>query len=111
MRLVVYLLVSSLSVYIASYIVPGISIENPLTIFIVAVVLGALNTFVKPILLFLTLPATIISLGLFIFILNALIVLFASWIVPGFHVDGFLTALLFSIVVSLVSWFLNSFTK
>lgn len=111
MRLIIYLLISALSVFIASYIIPGVSIANTLTIFIVAIVLGVLNTFIKPILLILTLPVTIITLGLFIFVLNALMVLAAAWIVPGFKVDGFLTALLFSVVVSLVSWFLNSFIK
>lgn len=109
MKLILYLLVSSLSVFVASKIIPGIEIQNTQTIFIVAIVLGVLNTFIKPILLALTLPVTIITLGLFIFVLNALMVLLASYVVPGFHVDGFFTALLFSIIVSLVSWLLNSF--
>lgn len=111
MRLILYLLVSALSVFIASYIIPGVEVQNTLTIFIVAIVLGVLNTFIKPVLVVLTLPVTVLTLGLFIFVLNALMVLIVSWIVPGFHVDGFITALLFSIVVSLVSWFLSSFLK
>lgn len=109
MQLLIYLAISSLSVFIASYIIPGIHVQNIATVVIVAVVLGILNTILKPVLVFLTLPITLITLGLFIFVLNALLVLLASAIVPGFKVDGFFPALLFSIAVSLVSWFLNLF--
>lgn len=109
MQLLIYLSVSSLSVFIASYIIPGIHVQNIVTVIIVAIVLGILNAILKPILVFLTLPITLITLGLFIFVLNALLVLLASAIVPGFTVDGFFPALLFSIVVSLVSWFINLF--
>lgn len=107
MRLLIYLLVSCVSIFIASYIIPGIAVENAMTVFVLAIVLGVLNTILKPILVLLTLPITIITLGLFIFVLNALIILLASVIVPGFFVNGFFSALLFSIVVSIVNWFLS----
>lgn len=100
---------SCFSIFIASYITPGIEVANVITIIVLAIVLGILNTFLKPILLLLTLPVTILTLGLFIFVLNALIILLASLIVPGFFVNGFFSALLFSIVVSVVNWFLNIF--
>ncbi|MGE5041949.1 MAG: phage holin family protein [Candidatus Levyibacteriota bacterium] len=108
MRLVAYLIINSLAVYIASLLIPGVHITNLLTTLIVAIVLGILNSILKPILVFLTLPITVVTLGLFIFVINALMVLLASYLIPGFKVDGFISALLVSIVISLVSWFLNS---
>jgi len=82
-----------------------------LTAIVVAVVLGIVNTFIKPILLLLTFPLTILSLGLFYFVINALMVLLVSAIVPGFKVSGFFWALIFSLVLSIVSFFLNSLAK
>lgn len=108
MRLLAYILINSLAVFVASRIVPGVQVASIPTIIIVAIVLGILNSIVKPILVFLTFPITVLTLGLFIFVINALIVLLAAWLVPGFKVNGFITALLVSIVISLVSWFLNS---
>ena len=73
---------------------------------ILAVVLGVINTFIRPIILILTLPLTIITLGLFSLVINALLIMLAAVVVPDFAVDGFLTALLFSIVLSLLNAFL-----
>lgn len=111
MKIVMKLLVSSLAVFIAGSILPGVSVDSFITAVLVAVVLGAVNMILRPILVILTLPITIITLGLFAFILNALLVLLVDYLVPGFRVDGFLTALLFSLVLSIISWFLNSLTK
>jgi len=108
MRLVVYILINSVAVFAASRIVPGVQVVSVPTIVIVAIVLGILNSIVKPVLVFLTFPITVLTLGLFIFVINALMVLLAAWLVPGFKVNGFIAALLVSIVISLVSWFLNS---
>lgn|SRR3989344_4738160 len=111
MRLISYLLINALAIFIASYILPGVNVDNWVTIFIVAIVLGAINAIIKPILIFLTLPLTIITLGLFTFVINALLVMLTSYLVSGFTVDNFWWALLFSLVISLISSFLSNLTK
>jgi len=73
--------------------------------------LGAINAILRPILIFLTLPLTIMTLGLFVLVINALLVLLASYIVPGFIVDSFWSAFLFGIVLAIVSWVLQIFEK
>jgi len=105
------LLISGLSVIITSYILPGVKVDSLLTAIIVGVVLGIVNSVIKPILILLTLPVTIMTLGLFTLVINGLLVLLTSSLVPGFRVENFWWAVLFSIVISLVSWFLNSLTK
>ncbi|HLB51860.1 hypothetical protein A3F07_04180 [candidate division WWE3 bacterium RIFCSPHIGHO2_12_FULL_38_15] len=106
MKLLLNLIINTVSVYIAAYIVPGVKTDL-LGAAIASVVLGVLNTFLKPILLLLTLPITILTLGLFALVLNTIIVLLVSVLVPGFVVDSFLSAFLFGILLSLVSFFLN----
>lgn len=108
MRFLINLLVGGLAVFISAYILPGVSVDSFLTAIFVAVVLGLVNAFIKPLLIILTLPVEILTLGLFIFVINAVLVLLVAAIVPGFKVSGFWTALIFSIVLSLVSWFLQS---
>jgi len=109
--LFVNLLVSTLAVLISAYILPGVKVDGFLTAIVVAIVLGIVNMFIKPVLLLLTFPLTILSLGLFYFVINALMVLLVSAIVPGFKVSGFFWALIFSLVLSIVSSFLNSLAK
>jgi len=92
MKLFSHWLVAALAILIAAYIVPGVSVTL-VGALIAAVVLGALNLFIRPILLILTLPINILTLGLFSLVINAVLVLLASYFVPGFLVDGFLTAL------------------
>ncbi|MFA9288989.1 MAG: phage holin family protein [Weeksellaceae bacterium] len=112
MALLINLLINSLAVGITAYLLQGgVTIESFSTTIVVAIVLGVLNTFIKPILSLLALPITVITLGIFSFIINGLIILLASNIVPGFRVDGFLWAVLFSIVLSVVSSVLGMFTK
>lgn len=111
MQLAVFLLVNAISVFVASHILPGVEVRNFATALIVAIVLGVLNTFVKPILILLTLPINILTLWLFVFVINAFLILLASVIVPGFKVNGFFWALAFSLVLSIVSSFLNSLSK
>lgn len=108
MGLVVNLFISTAAVLISSYIIPGIHVVDLYTAVILAVVLGILNTVIRPILILLTLPITIITLGLFTLIINAGLVILAGNIVPGFTVNGFWPALLFSITLSIVGGFLNS---
>lgn len=111
MQLLTYLLINSVAIMIASYILPGVDVDSYITVIIVAIVLGVINTFIKPIILFLTLPITLVTLGLFTFVINALLVLGTSYLVQGFTVDNFLWALLFSLIVSLVSSFLSQLSK
>ncbi len=110
MQILAILLINSIAVFATGYILPGINISNFITAILVAIVLGVLNTFVKPLLVFLTFPITILTLGLFILVINTIIVLIAGRIVPGFYVENFWWALVFSIVLSLVSSFLNTLT-
>ena len=96
-------IITSVAVLFASYILKGVSVNDTLTAMIVAVVLGLLNTFVKPILVVLTIPITVVTLGLFLLVINVLIVYWASELVEGFKVDGWGWALLFSLIVSFTS--------
>lgn len=111
MNLVVNLLVNGLAVFITAYILPGVSVENYWVALIVAVVLGLVNTILKPLFVILTLPVTVITFGLFLFVINALLILIVDNLVPGFTVDSFWWALAFSLVLSLVNSFLNSLAK
>ncbi len=111
MSIVLNLLVNAIAVFVTAYILPGVSVNNFGTALLVSIVLGILNVIVKPILVILTLPVTILTLGLFTFIINALIILLVSAIVPGFHVQGILSAILFSLVLSIVSSILHQLTK
>ena len=96
------------ALFISYYILPkGIYVESPEAALIVAVVLGLLRIFVKPILILLTLPVTIFTLGLFLLVVNAIIILIADHFVKGFHVDGFWYALLFSILLSIFQSIFN----
>ncbi len=104
-------LISALVIIAASYLLPGVHVQSFLTALVVAIVLGILNAVIKPILFLLTLPLTIITLGLFTFILNAFMILLASKIVPGFHVDNFWWALLFGIILSIFNSFLQNSKK
>lgn len=100
-------LVSSFAVLISAYLLPGVEVESFVTALVVAFVLGILNMLLKPLLIVLTIPVTIMSLGLFLLVINAFIVQIAAHFVRGFVVQGFWWALLFSIILSLVSWFLE----
>jgi len=111
MGILINIVINGLAVYITAHVLSGVSVDSFVTAIIVSVVLGIVNAILKPILLILTLPATILTLGLFTFVINALMVYLVATFVPGFHVNGFIPALLFSLVLSLVSWFLKGLTK
>ena len=96
-------LANALVIMVAAYVLPGVHVENLWTALLVALVMGILNILIKPLLIVLTLPITIVTFGLFLLVINALMVLLASHIVTGFKVDGFWWALLFSIFVSLIN--------
>ncbi len=107
MNIIVSLLVRTVVILLAAYVLPGVSVDGFGSAILLAVVLGVINTFIRPIVIFLTLPATLVTLGLFLLVINACMVLLADWVLPSFSVAGFGWALLFSIVVSLISSFLE----
>lgn len=92
-----------MAVYLTGWLLPGIGIDNYLTAIILSIILGLLNTFVKPIMVFLSAPITLLTLGLFIFIIDAIIIEMASSLLDGFVVNGFGWAMLFSIVLSITT--------
>ena len=100
MNYVLKILLTAIVVVILSKIIPGVHVNTYITAIWVAFVIGILNSFLKPILVFLTLPVTIITLGLFLFVINAVLILLANNWIDGFQVSGFWTALLFSILLS-----------
>jgi putative membrane protein len=102
-------LLTALALVITSYLVPGFRIENFPAALVAAVVLGLVNAIVKPILVVLTLPITFVTLGLFLFVINAVTIWLAGYITPGFDVLGFLPALLGSIVLTVISSVLHFF--
>lgn len=99
MKTLLKILVTAVAVLIISKLLPSITVTNYTSAVWVAAVLALLNTFIRPLLVLLTLPATILSMGFFIFVINAAIVLMASNMVSGFHVDGFFAAFLFSLLL------------
>ena len=103
MNLLINWIISALTIIVTAYLLPGVTVGGFTTALVVAVVLGAINIFIKPILIILTLPINILSLGLFTFVINAVIIILVSKIVPGFKVDGFISALLFSIILSVIN--------
>lgn len=107
MKFVIQIIVSALAVLISSYLLPGVEIDSATTALLVAAVLSFLNTILKPIMVLLTIPITIISLGLFLFVINAFIILITAKLVDGFSVNGFWYAFLFSLILSFITSILN----
>lgn len=108
MQIIINLLINGFAVFVTSKILTGVRVDSFLTAVIVAVVLGAVNTFIKPLAILFTLPITILTLGLFAFVINAMMVLLVDYLIPGFEVRGFWWALLFSFVLSLIGSILYS---
>ena len=111
MNYILKILLSAIAVFVLANILPGITIESYLTAIIVAIVLGILNTIVRPLLIFFTIPLTIITLGLFLFIINAFIILIAGYFISGFTVASIFWALLFSILLSILQSVLHKILK
>jgi len=102
------LLVSSLAVFFGAYILHGVYLDGFPTAILVALLMGFLNAFLKPILIILTIPITLITFGLFLLVINAVIIMLADSALTGFTVDSFFTAVLFSIIVSVITWILEA---
>ena len=107
MSILFRILIIAVAAYVAARVLPGVTISDAKTAILVAIVLALLNAFLKPILVALTLPVTILTFGLFLLVINILIVYLAAQIVPGFQVDGWLTALLFGLLVSIITYLLD----
>ena len=108
MRILLTWLINALALLALKYIMPSITVDSFVTALIVAVVLGLINTLIRPIFIILTLPVTILTLGLFIFVINGLLFWAAGSFIPGFHVDGFWSGVFGAIVYSLISWALSA---
>lgn len=100
--------IAALGLWVASEILDGLVFESPAKLIVAALMLGVVNAFVRPLAFILTLPLTVLTLGLFLLVLNAGMVALVAWIVPGFEISGFWTAVGAALIVSLVSWAASS---
>ena len=100
--------IAALGLWVASEILDGLVFESPAKLIVAGLMLGVVNAFVRPLAFILTLPLTVLTLGLFLLVLNAGMVSLVAWIVPGFEISGFWTAVGASLIVSLVSWAASS---
>jgi putative membrane protein len=110
MKLILHWIIAAVAIGIAAYILPGVTVTLTGAL-ILAVVLGALNLFIRPLLVVLTLPINILTLGLFTIVINAFLVWVAAMIVPGFVVTTFWWALLFAVVLALVNWVFHVWSR
>ncbi len=110
MNIIIQLFLSTIAVFVAGYVIPGVRVSGWTSALVVAIVLGLLNTFLRPILLLLTFPVTVVTLGLFGLVVNTLIILLASYIVPGFFISSFWSAFLFGILLFFINLFFSLFS-
>ena len=103
--------ITTLAVMGASHIIPGITYDSTGTLISAALLLGIINALLRPVLLLLSLPFIIVTMGFFILVINALMLLFVSSMIHGFHVEGFWNALFAGIVIGVISWILSSFFR
>ena len=108
MRLLAIWIINALALLALPWVMPSIQVASFSTALIVALVLGLINTILRPLLILLTLPVTLLTLGLFIFVINALLFQLADKLIDGFNVGGFWSALIGSVLYSLISWALSS---
>ncbi len=109
MKFITNIIITTLAVIITAWLLPGVKVDDFMTAILVAVVLAFLNTVVKPILTILTIPITFFTLGFFLLVINAFMIIIVTKLVDGFYVDGFWRALLFSLILSLTTSILNMF--
>ena len=108
-RFLIHWLVIALALWVTAYVLPGVNVDSYQALAIAAIVLGLVNALIRPILTMLTLPITILTLGLFYLVVNGLTFLLASKMVPGFHVAGFWWAVIGALLVSVISSFVGAF--
>jgi putative membrane protein len=111
MNILLRIIITAILVLVIAHFMPGVSVASFTTSIIVAVVLGLLNLFIKPILVLLTLPVTLLTFGLFLLVINALMIMLCTKIVGGFAVESFWTAILFSIILSISQSILYGFSN
>lgn len=107
MRFLARMLLNGIAIIVAAWLLPGLDVTGPGPALLAGLLLGLVNALVRPVLFILTLPLTLVTLGLFLFVLNALCLGLVAWLVPGFSIAGFWSALFGALVVSVVSWILN----
>ncbi len=111
MKFILKLILSAVAVLVLAEILPGVGVDNYMSALVVALILAILNAVVKPFLIILTLPVTVITLGLFLLVINAAIILLADYFIGGFSVNGWLWALIFSVLLSIFQSILHSILK
>jgi putative membrane protein len=108
MRFLLRVLLNAVAVFLAAQLIPGIGLSGPGAALAGGIVLGLVNAIIRPMLIVLTLPVTFLTLGLFIFVVNAACLALAAWLVPGFTISGFGAAFLGALVISVISWLLSA---
>jgi putative membrane protein len=103
--------IAAVGLWLATLLISGLQIADPTTLILAAVLLGVINAFVKPILVILTLPITVLSLGIFLLVINAAMLALVAWLLPGFTISGFGAALLGAIVVGITGLIGSMLTK
>jgi putative membrane protein len=107
MDIIIAWIVYAVAILVTAYILPGVRVDGFVSALIVALVLGIINAVFKPILMAITLPINVLTLGLFSLVVNTLIIMFVSYVVPGFQVDGFWWALLYAVILAVISAFFS----
>lgn len=107
-RFFLRLLLNGVAVLLAAYLIPGLYVSGPGAAIVAGIALGIVNAVIRPVLILLTLPFTLLTLGLFIFVVNAICLALVAWLVPGFAVNGFVAAFVGALAISVVSWLLNA---
>lgn len=107
MKFVIRLLISAIALILVAYFIPGVSIDSFATVLLAALILGLINAFVRPIILILTLPINVLTLGLFTLIVNALMLWIVSVLLPGFSIVNFYQAILGALIYWLINWMIS----
>ncbi len=111
MKIITRLAINVLALYVVEYVVPGFRLSGIWSATVAAIVIGIANTFIRPALQIITLPISLVTFGLFALLINVALLYGASFLVPGFEIENFTTAIIASVVLSLVSWFLAHLAK
>lgn len=107
MKFIIKCLISSVALILMAYFIPGISFDSFVTVLVTALILGVINAVIRPIILLLTLPINVLTLGLFTFVINALMLWIVHLLVQGFHITNFSTAILAALIYWLINWMIN----
>ncbi len=103
------LLVTAFGLWLADVLLKGVRFDGAVALFLAAALLGIVNAIVRPVVVFLTLPITLVTLGLFLLVINGLMVMFVAWLMPSFHISGLGPAVLASVIVGITGWAANAY--